>query len=468
MLFNSIAFLFFVPIVFMLYWFVFNRSVKQSNAWIALTSFFFYGSWDWRFLGLLLAMIAVNFVCGISIEKHARRRKILMWAGVLFNLSLLFIFKYFDFFSLSLARLASFVGIDLGTVTLSLVLPVGISFFTFQAIAYIVDVYRRDVKPSTDIVAFSAFLSFFPQLVAGPIERASSLLSQFNVKRIFDNKAASIGCRLILWGLFKKVVIADNCGADVDLIFRFWDDFTSITLLAGAVLYAFQIYCDFSGYSDIAIGVASLFGIRLSRNFAMPYLSRSVPEFWRRWHISLTSWFRDYVYIPMGGGRKGKAKKMRNILSVFLLSGLWHGASMSFIAWGGVHAVAQTPDVVRGKRVETSPPRWKHLWKIALTFALIVFAWIPFRAQSLSDAAGYVERIFTVGGPLMVDIYPSVGWCLLLMACEWFTRSKSFPLDFSGSVIANHRWMRWSIYYLLILCVIIYGNTTEQFIYFQF
>lgn len=353
MLFNSLAFAVFLPIVFVLYWFVFNRNLKWQNAFVVVASYVFYGWWDWRFLLLIAFTSLCSYVSGLYIERYREKgnEKAAKWVSVsniVLNIGILGFFKYCNFFITSFVDAFSLVGIHLSETTLQIILPVGISFYTFQAISYSIDVYKKKLEVTKDVVAFFAFVSFFPQLVAGPIERATHLLPQFYGRRVFDEAKATDGMRQILWGLFKKMVVADNCAVVVDTIFANYQQESGSTLLFGAVLFAFQIYGDFSGYSDIAIGCARLFGIELKRNFNYPYFSRDIAEFWRRWHISLTTWFRDYVYIPFGGSRTSKAKVVRNTFIIFLVSGLWHGPNWTFVTWGFYHALLFLPLLLFG------------------------------------------------------------------------------------------------------------------------
>ena len=340
MLFNSVRFLFFLPVVFMLYWFVF-RTRKLQNFLIVLASYFFYGCWDWRFLILIALTSFCSYWSGLliaSADGHRKQQKALAATNIVLNLLILGVFKYYNFFTENLATLFAMFGMTLDRVTLDVILPVGISFYTFQALSYTIDVYRGQIRPTRDMVEFFAFISFFPQLVAGPIERATNLLPQFQRSRQFDYAQAADGIRQMLWGFVKKMIIADNCASGVNLIWSQYDEMTGLVLLVGAFLFTFQIYCDFSGYSDIAIGCARLFGINLKRNFNFPYFSRNISEFWRRWHISLMTWFRDYIYFPLGGSRCAQWKVIRNTLIVFFVSGLWHGANWTFVVWGLYHA----------------------------------------------------------------------------------------------------------------------------------
>lgn len=340
MLFNSFEFLIFLPIVFALYWLL-QKHLKWQNGLVVAASYLFYGWWDWRFLLLIFITSISSFISGIGIERNegnGRKQKIISAANIILNLLILGVFKYYNFFVDNLVGLFSTIGFNLDWPTLHIILPVGISFYTFQALSYSIDVYQGKIKATHDIVEFCAFISFFPQLVAGPIERATNLLPQFQKERKFDYGNAVDGLRQMLWGFFKKMLIADNCAIAVNWIWANQSGQHSFVLLIGAILFTFQIYCDFSGYSDIAIGCARLFGIKLMRNFNYPYFSRSIPEFWRRWHISLTTWFRDYIYFPLGGSRCSKGKTIRNVFVVWGVSGLWHGANWTFVFWGLYHA----------------------------------------------------------------------------------------------------------------------------------
>ena len=404
MLFNSIEFALFLPVVFLLYWFVFDYALKRSryqltlqNAFVVLASYVFYGWWDWRFLLLIALTSFCSWGSGLLIGKAdiKKKAKTWMWLNIVLNIGILAMFKYYDFFVTEFAQLFN---ISTDGLLLKVILPVGISFYTFQALSYSIDVYRGKMEPTKDIVAFFAFISFFPQLVAGPIERATNLLPQFQKKREFDYDTAVDGMRQILWGLFKKIVVADNCAVYVDQVFSTYGSHSGSTLLLAAIFFTFQIYGDFSGYSDIAIGTAKLFGIKLMRNFNVPYFSRDIAEFWRRWHISLTTWFRDYLYIPLGGSRVSKAKVVRNTFVIFLVSGFWHGANWTFIAWGAYHALLFLPLILLGKnRKYTNTvaegrilPTLKEAGQMILTFFLAVFGWIIFRADSIGQAREYV------------------------------------------------------------------------------
>ena len=394
MLFNSIEFAIFLPIVFLLYWFVFNKKVKTQNLFILAVSYLFYGWWDWRFLLLIAFTSFCSWGSGMLIYQsdNPKRKKLINAANIIINLLILVLFKYYDFFAQTFADL--FLNGKSDGILLNLILPVGISFYTFQALSYSIDIYRNKIQPTRDIVQFFAFVSFFPQLVAGPIERASNLLPQFERPRTFNYRDAAEGMRLILWGLFKKIVIADNCAEYVNAVFAAPDAHKGSTLILAAIFFSFQIYGDFSGYSDIAIGTAKLFGIRLMKNFNVPYFSRDIAEFWRRWHISLTTWFRDYLYIPLGGSRCSKAKVVRNTFVIFLVSGLWHGANWTFVVWGAFHALLFLPLILMGKNrthrdtvaADRVLPTLKECGQMLLTFILATIGWVIFRAESITAA----------------------------------------------------------------------------------
>lgn len=478
MLFNSLTFLLFLPIVFAAYWSL-RGSLRWQNILVVVASYVFYGWWDWRFLLLIAFTTACSYASGLLIagSDSRRRKKFWMWLNIAINLGILAIFKYFDFFAANFAALLNSVGITVDGITLGLVLPVGISFYTFQALSYSIDVYREKIKPTHDPVSFFAFISFFPQLVAGPIERAVNILPQFEHKRTFDYAMAVSGLRLMLWGFFKKTVVADNLGPYVDSVFANYETAGSLTLIGAALMFTIQIYCDFSGYSDIGIGTGRLFGIQLMRNFNLPYFSRSIGEFWRRWHISLTSWFRDYVYIPLGGSRVRSQKIARNTLVVFLVSGLWHGAAWTFVAWGAYHAVMFIPGIIRGKKdmfknsTVAENRRWPSFYESLLmgrTFLLVAIGWILFRSDSLSDAWTYICHMFTrwnVHTP--VEGKDSFIWIAILLVAEWFSRHKESPLSFEGHGLMRYRIARWTVYWLIVVCIILFYRL-QSFIYFQF
>ena len=480
MLFNSIEFAIFLPIVFLLYWFAFKKNLKLQNLFIVVVSYIFYGWWDWRFLLLIAFTSFCSWGSGLLIEKYRetpKKAKTINVLNIVLNLLILGVFKYYDFFVTSFANL--FLNGKADGLLLKIILPVGISFYTFQALSYSIDVYRGKLKATHDIVQFFAFVSFFPQLVAGPIERATNLLPQFEKPRKFDYGEAVDGMRQILWGLFKKIVVADNCAVYVNQVFSAYQDQTGSTLLLAAILFTFQIYGDFSGYSDIAIGTAKLFGIRLMRNFNVPYFSRDIAEFWRRWHISLTTWFRDYVYIPLGGSRCSKAKVIRNTFVIFLLSGFWHGANWTFIAWGAYHAVLFLPLILLGRNRKHTDivaagrilPTLKEAGQMLLTFFLAVIGWIIFRAESIGQAWEYVggicdSSIITVPIKKKLSLI-CITFVFVMLVVEWLQRDKLHGLN---QIPIKSRIVRWFIYMVIIYYTLLYfiGGEAEEFIYFQF
>ena len=478
--FNSIEFLVFLPLAFVLYWLVF-RERKIQNFLLLVLSYFFYGLWDWRFLSLILLSTIVDFSVGQLMEKSSgsQERKLYLSLSLIVNLGLLFYYKYSNFFLDSFCDFITYFNLECSISSLSIILPVGISFYTFQTLSYSIDVYKKKIKAESNFVTFAAYVAFFPQLVAGPIERASNLLPQFNSNRKFDYDLAVNGLRQILWGLFKKVVIADNCSIIVDLIFSNPGSQDSIVLFFGSVFFAFQIYCDFSGYSDIAIGIGKLLGIKLMVNFRYPYFSRDIAEFWRRWHISLSTWFRDYVYIPLGGSRVSRSKGLRNIFAIFLISGFWHGANWTFVLWGFINALYFVPQYLRNTNrtyvsdnVETL--NLKTCIAIGSTFILTCLAWIFFRVESLSAAVTYMEGIFTypfvdLDNKFYSDIstYVTLFFIMLLFSIEWKFRRLEYPL-FSFEIVVNSKYIRLCIYSFLALLVYYYIGRDSTFIYFQF
>ncbi len=478
MYFHSIDFALFLPIVFVLYWFVCRKSISAQNLLIVLASYVFYGWWDRRFLGLIVFSTGLDFLVAQAISRtpDKRRQKAWLWLSLSANLGLLGVFKYFNFFIDNFIQAFSLLGYDFPPTSLDLVLPVGISFYTFQTLSYTIDVYRGKMPATRDAFAFAAYVSFFPQLVAGPIERATQLLPQFTSPRLFDAAKATDGLRQILWGLVKKIVIADNCAEYANHIFNNSADQSGSTLLLGSVFFAFQIYGDFSGYSDIAIGVSRLFGFDLMRNFAFPYFSRDIAEFWRRWHISLSSWFRDYLYIPLGGSRGSKLATIRNTLIIFLVSGFWHGANWTFVFWGALHALLFMPLLITGKHRNqlhtVANNRWfpnpKELLQMFFTFFSVCIGWVFFRATDLNQALNIVQHIFSISifeAPTswtLEILLLLIGFVLL----EWRGRLAQHPL----AVIGIHwpKWLRWSLYLALLLLLWYFAGTPQEFIYFQF
>ena len=492
MLFNSIEFLIFLPIVFAIYWLLRNH-LKLQNLFVVLASYVFYGWWDYKFLLLIAFTSLCSYASGLLIDKSKRCIVYGVWCinwakfwlitNIVINLGILAVFKYYDFF---VSEFGALFGISTESLLLRIILPVGISFYTFQALSYSIDVYRGNIKPTRDIVAFFAFISFFPQLVAGPIERATNLLPQFLQKRTFSYEQGVDGMRQILWGLFKKIMVADNCAMYVDQIWSTYDTQSGSTLLLAAILFTFQIYGDFSGYSDIAIGTAKLFGIKLMRNFNNPYFSRDIAEFWRRWHISLTTWFRDYVYIPLGGSRpnvvygvrctvesKKKLIIARNVMIVFLICGLWHGANWTYLVWGLYNVLLFLPLILLGKskRYKDVPLVWKQLPQMLLTFVLVTIGWIIFRAPSVTDAWDVVCNICsgTLWSapyilPMQEMLFMAIG-IFVMIGVEWLQRNENHGLVLDRM---NSRVLRYVIYIVLITMILWKGDSGDAFIYFQF
>lgn len=482
MLFNSIDFAIFLPIVFLLYWFVTNKNLKFQNLLIVVASYVFYGWWDWKFLSLIVFSTFVDYTVGRKLrnEESQLKRKMLLWTSILVNLGFLGFFKYYNFFLDNFITAFSFFGQEIQSNSLNIILPVGISFYTFQTLSYTIDVYKRKLEPTNDFIAFSAFVSFFPQLVAGPIERATHLLPQFYKKRTFDYSKAVDGMRQILWGLFKKIVIADNCAEYANQIFNNSADMNGSTLILGALFFTFQIYGDFSGYSDIAIGTSRLFGFDLMRNFNFPYFSRDIAEFWRRWHISLSTWFRDYLYIPLGGSRGGTWMKVRNTFIIFIVSGFWHGANWTFIVWGTLNAIYFLPLLLTNNNrnnLETVAhgklfPSLKEILYMSLTFGLTMFAWIFFRAENIGHAISYISEILSsslFSIPKFVGMYNAVSTIILIgvfVLIEWLGRDGQYAISNLG--LKWKRPIRYAMYYAIIIVIFWFGGKEQQFIYFQF
>lgn len=472
MLFNSFAFALFLPAVFALYWWAF-RSLRAQNAFIVLASWLFYAWWDWRFLGLLLVSTFGDFVIGraLGMEDDARKRKRLLALSLVLNLGILGFFKYFDFFISGLSEVMRAVGFEPHLPVLGILLPVGISFYTFQTLSYTIDIYRRQIVPTRDPVAFAAFVSYFPQLVAGPIERARDLLPQMGRPRSFDVEKAKDGLRQMLWGFFKKVAVADPCGDVADTVFNLDPaDASGITLLGGALCFAFQIYGDFSGYSDIAIGCARLFGINLNRNFAYPYFARSIGEFWRKWHISLSSWLRDYVYLPLGGARS-RSGRIRNILIVFAVSGLWHGANWTFIVWGVLHGLFYLPEVLLGEKRRKSLSTWRDAPRMLLVFGAVTAAWVVFRSAGLFSAYDFMKHLVLNSTNRMWQLWdwlvlPTWLTVILMLGLEWRARGDQHAL----ARLSASRAMRWGAYLALVVIILLNLRLYDEhaFIYFRF
>ncbi|MBK6264531.1 MBOAT family protein [Marivirga sp. S37H4] len=474
MLFNSFTFWIFFTLFFMVYWLI-HQKKDLRNIWILLASYVFYSWWDWRFLSLIIISTLIDYFVAQQIDKSTdrRRKKWLLSLSVIANLGFLAYFKYANFFIDNFVEVLQTIGFQANMSTLNIILPVGISFYTFQTMSYTIDVYRQKMPATSRIIDFAAYVSFFPQLVAGPIERAQRLLPQFLQKTKFSFRNAQIGTSQIVWGLFKKIVIADNCAIYVDQIFSNYAQQDSLSLILGAVLFAFQIYCDFSGYSDIAIGLSRLLGFELMTNFRYPYFSRDIAEFWRRWHISLSTWFRDYLYIPLGGSKNGKYLALRNIFIIFIVSGFWHGANWTFIIWGALHALYYVPLFIFGTNrnnldviaSETILPSFKSIFGLAVTFILTTFAWVFFRSASASDAFDYISLMFqfqNVGTDLLIPIFLWVEIIVLLLI-DYLSRKKDF-------VFFENQFIQILFLIATIIQLILFGyyESDQSFIYFQF
>jgi D-alanyl-lipoteichoic acid acyltransferase DltB (MBOAT superfamily) len=481
-LFNSIDFAIFLPIVFFLYWFVCNRNLKVQNIFIVFASYLFYGWWDWRFLGLIIFSTLLDYSIGnfLRNEERISRRKALLWVSVVVNLGFLGFFKYYNFFVDSFVNAFTFFGSTIDAGSLNIILPVGISFYTFQTLSYTIDVYKKELEPTKDIIAFSAFVCFFPQLVAGPIERAVNLLPQISTKRNFDKTQITDGLKLMLWGFFKKLVIADSLSPIVNDIFNNSSDYSSTTLIIGAVFFAFQIYGDFSGYSDIAIGTSKLFGVELMSNFKFPYFSRNIGEFWRKWHISLSTWFRDYLYIPLGGSKGSQVSNIRNIFIIFIVSGFWHGANWTFVIWGLFHALLFLPSfITRTNRKFTgtinvlqSPKTFiLDILRFLQTFVLVTIGWVFFRSESINQALLYLKKMlfdFTADVYVHPSGYRMMDYFIMLICFvvfEYIIRNNERnPFYFKSKAL------RFCLYVLMIFAIILFydDGVDRSFIYFQF
>ncbi len=470
MLFNSFDFLAFLPIVLVLYWFVVYKHIKWQNVLLLIASYVFYGWWDWRFLSLIGLSTIMDYFVGFRIYESQQKsiKKRWLWVSMLFNLGLLGFFKYYNFFIDSWIDMLSNIGYQSeNTWTLQVILPVGISFYTFQTMSYSIDIYREKLRPTKDFIAFAAFVSFFPQLVAGPIERATNLLPQFLNKRNFTYQTFSYGIKLMIWGFFLKLVVADRAAIYVNAVFNNFESHEGLSYIAATILFAFQIYGDFAGYSLIAIGTAKLFGFGLMTNFKRPYFSASVSEFWTRWHISLSTWFRDYLYIPLGGNRVAKPRWLFNLFITFLISGLWHGANWTFVIWGGLNGIYLIAEVLIGSKNR------KGILNVFITFVLINFSWIFFRANNVEQAAYMVKTIFTVPGRLYIgsgdDIAASM-YAVLAIIILFVVEAKKEYFNTLFSISGNRLEVIRLGGYAAILFMILYFGVfgKSQFIYFQF
>lgn len=478
MLFNSFNFAIFLPIVFFLYWFVAKNNYKWQNILLLVASYFFYACWDWRFLFLLVFSTVLDYFTGIKMAeaKTKHNKKFWFWLSVVINLGFLGIFKYYNFFIESLAESLTFFGLKVNFYTLKIILPVGISFYTFHGLSYVIDIYKDKIKPEKNFIDYSVFVSFFPLLVAGPIERATHLLPQIQKRRNFNVATATSGLRQILWGLFKKVVIADNFAEVANTVFNNHSDYNPIALIIGSIAFSLQIYGDFSGYSDIALGTARLFGVELLKNFSYPYFSRNIAEFWRRWHISLSTWFRDYLYIPLGGSKGNLALKIRNTFVIFLVSGFWHGANWTFIFWGLINALFILPSIILNTNRNSLDvvaqgkvfPTVKEFFQVVVTFILATFCWIFFRAENLTHAFEFIGSIFSQNFFQWPNTRLTfVLWFVIpFITIEWIGREQEFAL--SNFALKWPAYCRWGFYYLLVLSILYFAGSEQEFIYFQF
>ncbi len=478
MLFDTLGFAFFLSVVFLLYWFVANKSLSNQNTLLLVSSYFFYSCWDWKFLSLLLLSTLIDYLIGLKIHKKENNsgRKFWLVLSIVINLSLLCTFKYYNFFISSFNELMTALKIQANLSTLNLILPIGISFYTFHGLSYVIDIYNRKTEPDSNFINYAVFVSFFPLLVAGPIERATHLLPQIQKERKFDYGKAVDGLRQILWGLFKKIVISNQCSIYSNIIFNNPSIFSGSTLLMGAVIFAFQIYADFSGYTDIALGTARLFGIELLQNFSSPYFSRNLTQFWRRWHISLSSWFRDYLYIPLGGSKKGKWITIRNTMIIFLIGGFWHGANWTFVIWGFINAIYLIPSILFQKETFEKDkitklkviPSLSEFFQMSRTFMLIALVCIFFRSQDISHAISYFSGMlskstFTLPAIRPVLLFFVIGLFLII---EWKGRDQTHALK--NFALKSHKVLRLIFYYSLIIAIFLSRTPEQKFIYFQF
>lgn len=488
MLFNSLDFAVFLPIVFFLYWFVAQKNLRFQNALIVLASYFFYGWWDWRFLSLIIFSTIVDYLVALKLskEKQKSKRKILLWTSIIVNLGFLGFFKYYNFFLETFIDAFSFFGTQINANSLNVILPVGISFYTFQTLSYTIDIYKKKLQPTEDFIAFSAFVCFFPQLVAGPIERAANLLPQFSKAKKFKFIYFQFGFIRILWGLFKKVVIADRLAIAVDVVFNNPENYGGLSIMIATLFFAFQIYCDFSGYSDIAIGTARMFNIKLRENFRTPYFSKSLNEFWQRWHISLSSWFRDYLYIPLGGNRVSKLRWHSNIIIVFTVSGLWHGANLTFLIWGIIHGLILIIENILktiNLKVTFSSKKIINIFSLMITFLFVCFAWVFFRANTAIDSIIIIQNIFDFTKPIYetsvngsiqklllgLPLWKFIGSFLLILILIIFEYFIYKNIINDIILVRKKTIYRWIYYITIILVILIFGYfDNNQFIYFQF
>ena len=483
MLFNSISFLIFLPIVYGLYWWIqswenFKHTISVQNILLLIASYFFYAYWNIWFLGLLIFSTSLDYFSGLKIESSAtnQHKKIWFWLSICINLGLLGLFKYFNFISINLSELLGNFGWTYQPMLLLIALPIGISFYTFHGLSYVIDIYHDKIKAEKNILNYSLFVCFFPLLVAGPIERAQHLIPQLVQRKVFNRAKTINGLQQMLWGFFKKIVIADNCAVFVNQIFSDYENLNSSSLFIGAIFFSFQIYGDFSGYTDIALGAARLFGIELFNNFSYPYFSKSINEFWKRWHISLTSWFRDYIYIPMGGNRVNPIRKIINTIVVFLISGFWHGANWTYISWGFLNSIFILPKTLSQKTqsIDSNKIANKVIGaiKMLLTFLTVSILWVFFRSKTVYDASKYLQNLVFKWNSILPDFNGRKNALVLsfiifvFMIFEWIGKSHNCPLVFTNSF--KNKWLKWGFYYAIIFSILYFYRGNDQFIYFQF
>jgi D-alanyl-lipoteichoic acid acyltransferase DltB (MBOAT superfamily) len=483
MLFNSISFLIFLPIVYGLYWWIqswenFKHTISVQNILLLIASYFFYAYWNIWFLGLLIFSTSLDYFSGLKIESSAtnQHKKIWFWLSICINLGLLGLFKYFNFISINLNELLGNFGWTYQPMLLLIALPIGISFYTFHGLSYVIDIYHDKIKAEKNILNYSLFVCFFPLLVAGPIERAQHLIPQLVQRKVFNRAKTINGLQQMLWGFFKKIVIADNCAVFVNQIFSDYENLNSSSLFIGAIFFSFQIYGDFSGYTDIALGAARLFGIELFNNFSYPYFSKSINEFWKRWHISLTSWFRDYIYIPMGGNRVNPIRKIINTIVVFLISGFWHGANWTYISWGFLNSIFILPKTLSQKTqsIDSNKIANKVIGaiKMLLTFLTVSILWVFFRSKTVYDASKYLQNLVFKWNSILPDFNGRKNALVLsfiifvFMIFEWIGKSHNCPLVFTNSF--KNKWLKWGFYYAIIFSILYFYRGNDQFIYFQF
>ena len=483
MLFNSISFLIFLPIVYGLYWWIqslenFKHTISVQNIVLLISSYFFYAYWNIWFLGLLIFSTSLDYFSGLKIEGSTtnQNKKIWFWLSICINLGLLGLFKYFNFFSINLSELFRNFGWTYQPMLLLIALPVGISFYTFHGLSYVIDIYNDKIKAEKNILNYSLFVCFFPLLVAGPIERAQHLIPQLVQKKVFNRAKTIHGLQQMLWGFFKKIVIADNCAVFVNQIFSDYENLNSSSLFVGAIFFSFQIYGDFSGYTDIALGAARLFGIELFNNFSYPYFSKSINEFWKRWHISLTSWFRDYIYIPMGGNRVNPIRKVINTIIVFLISGFWHGANWTYISWGFLNSIFILPKTLSQKTQSNHSNKLLNkvfgTIQMLVTFLTVSILWVFFRSKSVYDALKYLQNLAYKWNAILPDFNGRKSALVLsiiifvFMIFEWIGKSYNCPLAIMNSF--KNKWLKWGFYYAIIFCILYFYRGNDQFIYFQF